>query len=107
MRFAGRIMLVVFSVVFVLGLVRFSVNGFQGEFLPSYNTFLSWMVTFPDLAGEMRQVSEWFSQSSGNAFLDFFKDFGSTFVMIGSILSMPFRVLGWFFVNFFTPIATA
>lgn len=105
MRFLGRVMLLVFSVLFVLALVRFSVNGFEGEFLPSYNTFLSWMVDFPDLVKDMQQVSAWFNQSSGNAFLDFLKDFGSTFYMIGAILSMPFRVLGWFFVNFFTPVS--
>lgn len=106
MKVLGNVVIIIIAVVLALCLVRFAMNDYQGDIIPTYSIVQTWFVDFPNLTQELKEVSDWFNTSTGNGFLDFFKNFGAVVVMIGAILSIPFRVIGWFFMHFYTPIVS-
>lgn len=118
MRIFGRIILVLLPVLFVIGIVRLyvhSVAGYQGEFVPTWSMFVAWFDSFPDIASDWKGAISRFDASSSlcpvtddsmwglvssywcnlwNNFTGWWEGFGS---LVGVIVSVPFRVLGWFF----------
>lgn len=118
MKIFLRIVTILIPVLFVIGLIRFMFNGWNGEFVPSWGTFLAWFDSFPDVAGDWNAAIRRFNATSSqcpisdgsfagywnlfwcstwNQFSSWFDGFSS---LIGVILSVPFKVLGWFFTIF-------
>lgn len=118
MKIFLRIVTILIPVLFVIGLIRFMFNGWQGDFVPSWGSFMAWFDSFPDVAADWNAAIQRFNASSSlcvvsddgfaglwdsfwcntwNNFTGWFNGFSS---LIGVILSVPFKVLGWFFTIF-------
>lgn len=117
MRVIGKVVLFLVPIFFVLGLVRFYFNNLQGDFIPSWGTFLAWFESFPDVPNEMNALFQKFndakdfvacapaSSSWWDVFLSFtcrtFTSFGNWFdafaQLIGYLIVLPFRAVGWLF----------
>lgn len=105
LRAVSKIIVVMMSVLFVLGFIRFSINGYQGDFLPSWSEIVGWMSSFPNISEEIKECADTLTQPIEGVW-DFFESVGAFFTMIWTYVSAPFRVLAWFFVNFYTPTIT-
>lgn len=113
-----RIVTILIPVLFLVGLIRFMINGWEGDFVPSWGSFLAWFDSFPDVVADWNMAIRKFNASevlcsvgdgsfgdswnyywcsTWNSFANWFSGFSS---LIGVILSVPFKVLGWFFSIF-------
>lgn len=112
-----HINLIVLPILFVLGCIRYFFLGMSGNMLPEYSEWLGWFSTFPDISAEIQTA--WTRVNSANdgfcipVWIDLFDgsmpclEVGGTdaflnfFEVVWIIISAPFRVIGWFFINFF------
>lgn len=119
MRVIGRVVIILVPVLFIFGLLRFAINSFQGNFVPSVEQYITWFENFPDIVGDFNDAINSYNSStvqcavtgSGNIFdvigkmwCDSFGQFSDWFkhtvYLINVILSTPFRVLAWLFSIF-------
>lgn len=125
-RILANVTICLTAILFALGFVRFAINGFSGDFLPEYAEIQTWFATFPKIADNIKSAililqktmdkdvcnpdpsiagvvipMECYTGGWEQAGL-FMEKIGAFFSILGTILSAPFQVLGWFFVNFFT-----
>lgn len=117
MKVAIKVVMFLVPVFVVLGLIRFWLNGFDGDFVPNMDTLTAWFQSFPDIGKDWNTAVSGFSASSsevcpvtdpGNVFdvmgafwCSSFGSFQVWFSAFGQVLSVilltPFRVLGWLF----------
>lgn len=102
LKVVSKIVFVLLGVLFVLGFIRFAINDFQGSFVPSWSEILGWLDSFPNISEEVKECMDVMNNPSEGVW-GFFESVGAFFTMLWTYISAPFRVLGWFFLNFYTP----
>lgn len=125
-RIVSSFMIILTALLFVLGFTRYASNGFEGTFLPAWTEVISWLDDFPPISEEISSAINILNKvmDSDVCVVDpsvagvvipaecysggweqlglFIEKVGAFFSIIMSILSTPFRILGWFFVNFYS-----
>ena len=115
MRVFFRIVLIVLPILFVIGIIRYFINGFDGDFVPTWDKFQFWFSGFPDIQGDWATaVSRFDSQIVGCAVEEAtpwgmfqylwcrtwkgFDNWWNAFSgVITVIFTTPLKIIGWFF----------
>lgn len=91
MKTIAKVVIALLPILLVLGLIRFSMLGFQGDFIPSFDSWLDWFANLP------RQILQPFVDvhefvTSGNP-LSFVGIFG----YVGAVFAAPVNLIIWLF----------
>lgn len=90
----AKLILILIPILLSIAVVHYAFNGFEGDLLPTYSRLMAMLSEFPDIA-------KMFQDASANVSAGGLTSVLGVFQMIGTVLSSPFLVIGWFFTTAF------